>query len=431
MTTAAAQPPVAEATVAYPAQRLVDEARARRMLREAGVDLVCAQSDEHLMYLSGHAPDSTLCHFYDDWACVLYPAPDDAPGALVIPEYDLAYQVTRPTWLPETRTYGSDWSSAATLLKDIDAGVGIETPLRAPLRELFHRTRRTFTGSLTSAIEAYVAAHFGERVLTIACDDLRFARRLEAALQGRVKTVDARPVLRRIRAVKTEAEIDVLRATARINDQALSAARAAIAPGRPWKDMVLAYRNVLAREGAKPLGERGMLFNSGPDGAFVLDHDFGESQRFRRGETVVLDAICQYRLYHGDMARTAVLGAPNAKQRRMYEAVTATLAEVEAAIAPGRHTNDITQLAVGVMQKHGFDARMTTLLFHPIGLEIFDYADPAHIAGGWTLEDRQVVNFEVFYRDAAEGGMHLEDSIVVRAGGAETFSRFSRELIVI
>jgi hypothetical protein len=114
MTTATAQPPVAETTVSYPAPRLVDEARARHMLRDAGIDLVCAQSDEHLMYLSGHAPDSTLCHFYDEWACVLYPAPDDAPGALVIPEYDLAYQVTRPTWLEETRTYGSDWSSAAT-----------------------------------------------------------------------------------------------------------------------------------------------------------------------------------------------------------------------------------------------------------------------------------------------------------------------------
>ena len=195
--------------------------------------------------------------------------------------------------------------------------------------------------------------------------------------------------------------------------------------------MVLAYRNVLAREGAKPLGERGMLFNSGPDGAFVLDHDFGESQRFRRGETVVLDAICQYRLYHGDMARTAVLGEPSAKQRRMYDAVTATLSEVERAIAPGRHTSDITALAVGIMQKHGFDPRMTTLLFHPIGLEIFDYADRAHIAGGWVLEDCQVVNFEVFYRDAAEGGMHLEDSIVVRGKGIETFSGFSRELILI
>ena len=431
MTAVAARVRAGDTTVAHPAPRLVDEARARGMLREAGIDLVCAQSDEHLMYLSGHAPDSTLCHFYDDWACVLYPARDDAPGALVIPEYDLAYQVTRPTWLPQTRTYGSDWSSAAALLKDIDAGVGVETPLRAPLRELFHATRRTFTGSLTAAIEAYIAAHFGDGALTIACDDLRFAQRLGGALGRKVTIVDARPVLRRIRAVKTEAEIDLLRATARINDEALQAARKAIAPGRPWKDMVLAYRGVLAREGAKPLGERGMLFNSGPDGAFVLDHDFGESQRFRPGETVVLDAICQYRLYHGDMARTAVLGEPNAKQRRMYQAVTATLAEVEAATAPGRHTNDISRLAVGVMQKHGFDERMTTLLFHPIGLEIFDYADPAHIAGGWTLEDRQVVNFEVFYRDAAEGGMHLEDSIVVRDGGPETFSRFSRDLIVI
>jgi Xaa-Pro aminopeptidase len=414
-----------------PAVRLVSEERARSMLRAAGIDLVCAQSDEHLLYLSGHAPDSTLCHFYDDWACVLYPAPNDLPGALVIPEYDLAYQVTRPTWLPETRTYGSDWSSAATLLKSIDAGIGVETALRQPLRHAFAQTRKTFTASLTDAIKAYCAAHFGERELTIACDDLRFAKRLEAALPGRVKTVDARPVLRKIRAVKTEAEIDVLRVTARINDRALQAAAAAIAPGRAWKEMVLAYRNVLAAEGAKPLGERGMLFNSGPDGAFVLDHDFGESQTFHAGETVVLDAICEYRLYHGDMARTAVIGEPNPKQRRMYAAVTATLDEVEAHVAPGKHTASLSELASGVMQRHGFDPQMTTLLFHPIGLEIFDYAQPEHITQGWTLEDSSVVNFEVFYRDPAEGGMHLEDSIVVRRTGTERFSKFARDLIVV
>ena len=118
-------------------------------------------------------------------------------------------------------------------------------------------------------------------------------------------------MLRKIRAVKTEAEIDVLRVAARINDRALQAAAAAIAPGgargTTWCSRIA---TCWPREGAKPLGERGMLFNSGPDGAFVLDHDFSEAQTFQAGETVVLDAICEYRLYHGDMARTAVVGEP-------------------------------------------------------------------------------------------------------------------------
>jgi len=41
-----------------------------------------------------------------------------------------------------------------------------------------------------------------------------------------------------------------------------------------------------------------------------------------------------------------------------------------------------------------------------------------------------VLNFEVFYRDAQEGGMHFEDSVVVRPGGIEVFSRMDRDLIV-
>jgi hypothetical protein len=195
------------------------------------------------------------------------------------------------------RTYGSDWSSAATLLKDIDAGIGLETPLRTPLRAAFEKTRRTFTGSMVAAIEGYLAAHFPGREVTVACDDLRFARKLEQALPGRVRTVDARPVLRRIRAVKTEAEIDVLRATARINDRAC---RPPPRPSRggPRKRWCGA---ACSRAGAKP-GRRG-TFNSGRTAPSCRPR-VRESQTFRPARTVVVLPICQYRLYHGGSAPT-------------------------------------------------------------------------------------------------------------------------------
>ena len=80
--------------------------------------------------------------------------------------------------------------------------------------------------------------------------------------------------------------------------------------------------------------------------------------------------------------------------------------------------------------EHGLNPRWTTLVVHPIGLEIFDYAEPEHVSGGWMLEPGMAMNFEVFYRDPQEGGMHLEDTVVVRPGGLEIFSRSSRDLIV-
>ncbi len=430
MSNSAIANPDAARRISHPAAKLVDEARARRMLAAAGVDLVCVKSDEHLYYLSGYFSDSSRCHFYDDWACVAYPTSASIPGTLFVPDYDLAYQVTKPTWLPQLRAYGSEWSSASSLLKEIYAGVGVETELRAPLRALFAKTRPTLRATLTDAVTTYIDEHFSGRRLTVACDDLRYAEVLRQALGDRVTIVDARPILRRIRAVKTEPEIDLLRHAARINDRALERAAAAIHPGTPWAEMVLAYRAVLAREGAKPLGERGMLFNSGPDGAFVLDHEYVESRHFAAGETVLLDCICEYRLYHADMARTAVVGEPTATQLHLHRAVTDALAAAEAAMRPGRHTTDVAKIAATVLEKHGLEPRLTTLVVHPIGLEIFDYAAPEHAFGGWEIEANNVMNFEVFYRHPREGGMHFEDSVVVREDGLELFTRLGRDLLV-
>src|SRR6185295_11975070 len=97
----------------------------------------------------------------------------------------------------------------------------------------------------------------------------------------------------------------------------------------------------------------------------------------------------------------------------------------EALMRPGTHTADVARVAAGVLDKQGLNPRWTTLVVHPIGLEIFDYAEPEHAFGGWMLEANMALNFEVFYRDPQEGGMHLEDSVVVRSDGLEVFSRAS------
>jgi len=424
MPTTSSRPPIAS-----PVPPLSDLDRIRAFMRGQGVDLLLGKEDSALYYLSGHHSDSTLCHFYDDWACALVPAGADAPPALLIQEYDLAYQATRPTWLPELRVYGSPWSSAGTLLQDIEAGHGIETELRQPIRDLLARTADHRTDELTDAIRAYVEEHFGNRTITLACDDLRFHQTLRQALGERVRLVDARPLLRRIRAVKTPAELQLLTRTAQINAAALRSAARSVRAEAPWEDMVQAYRRTLAEHAAKPRGERGMLFNSGPDGSFVLDHDYVERKRFAPGDTVVMDAICEYRLYLGDMARTAVIGEASPSQKHLFKAVRTALEEGELAMKAGARTGAIADIAADAIRRHGLRPELTTLTLHPIGLDIFDYAEPGHIRDGWTLENDSVVNFEVFYRDSEYGGVHLEDSVLIGAAGARALVSEPRDLM--
>lgn len=413
-----------------PLRPLVDVARARATMAAAGLDAVVATGDENLFYLSGHAPDSVLAHFFPAWAAAILPQSESAPPALIASDYDLAYLVTHPTWIGEVRTYGAEWSSASAVLRQIDAGEGVDSELRAPLRALFRRTRPTRAADLAAGILGYVRDHLPKGAM-VGFDDLRLGQRIAAASDGRVRMADALPALRRMRLVKSEAEIALLRQAAAINEAAVAASAGAIRPGAPWLDMVRAYRAALAAAGANPIGERGMLFAAGPDGGFVLDHDYMERHRFKAGDSVVLDAIARYHLYHADMARTAVVGEPRTRHRALHRAVSAALSEAESLLRPGAHTRDALARAIAVLEQHGLSAQATTLVFHPIGLDVFDFAEPAHAAEGWTLEADTVVNFEVFYRDAEFGGMHLEDSVVVRARGLDYFATSPRDLIVV
>ena len=108
---------------------LVHKDRARAAMKQASLDALFGCDDDNLCYLSGHAPDSVLCHFYDDWAVAILPR-HDAPACLVTSEYDIAYVATHRTWMPEVRFYGAEWSSASGLMKKIHAGEGLDTDLR-------------------------------------------------------------------------------------------------------------------------------------------------------------------------------------------------------------------------------------------------------------------------------------------------------------
>jgi Xaa-Pro dipeptidase len=413
-----------------PPVRLIDPERCRRVMAEHRLDALIATGDENLYYLSGHAPDSVLAHFYDSWDAAILPRHAEAPPCLIISEYDLAYCVTHPTWMPELRVYGAEWSSAAGLLDRINRGIGVDTELRQPLRQLYQQTLPQRTSSLMEAILRYIADELpsGAR---IGFDDLRLGAAVQARLGNRLEAVDGLPVLRRARLVKTPAEIELLRAAAAINDAAVTAAAGAVARGRSWYDMVRAYRRVLADRDAKPSGERGMLFGAGPDGSFVLDHRYVEAKRFADGDSVVLDAICTYRMYHADMARTAIVGEPSKRQRELYDAIRKSLEASEHKLRPGIHTRTIEKGAADILRKHGLEPGLATLVFHPIGLNVFDYASPEEAANGWTVQASTAMNFEVFYRDPEFGGIHLEDTVLVTDRGIEHFSKFPRDMIVV
>jgi Xaa-Pro aminopeptidase len=230
--------------------------------------------------------------------------------------------------------------------------------------------------------------------------------------------------------VKTEPELALLRKAAQINDVAVREAAAAAVSGRAMLDMVNAYRMSMVLQGGVFMGRRGMMFGAGPDGGFVLDNDYAEAKVLSKGDVVVFDCIGKYELYHCDIARTGVVEEPSARMSRLHEAVREALEASEANLRPGVNTEELKAIAAGVLAKRKLSLELTTLAWHNVGLDVVEYAHPSERSKGWVVEPGMVMNFEIFHRDPDIGGVHLEDSVHVKADGLEYFSTLPRDVIV-
>ena len=414
-----------------PPARLINLPRTHAVMKEQGLDAMVATTHRNLYYASGHMPDSVYGDFQDLNAAAILLADEKVPPMLVASDYDLAYLVTHPTWLPQLRMFGAKERSSATfLLEVLSKGLGIETALREPLRASYAATRATVEPDVNSALARALNDSLPAGQVCVAFDDLRVGHEMRRRLGDRIHIVDALHHFRKIRMVKTPAEVDLLRKAAAINDTAVMDAAAVATSGRPMSDMVNAYRMSMVRQGGTFMGRRGMMFGAGPDGGFVLDNNYAETKILSKGDSVVFDCVGKYELYHCDIARTGVVEQASPRMTKLHEIVREGLAAAEAKLHAGGNTEESKAAAVEVLSRNKLSLDLTTLAWHNVGLDITEYAHPSERTKGWVVEPGMVMNFEVFHRDPDVGGVHLEDSVHVTAKGLEYLSKLPRDVIV-
>jgi len=405
---------------------LLNLSRARAVLAEAGLDAVVLAVPTNVLYASGLASEFMLGHFEDYTSAVILPTDPDQLPALVLPEFDLPFLVEAGTWIDDIRPFGTPWSTVGTFMGET-LERHLETPLRRRLKTLRDRLatiqQPTFLDAVTRTLRDR-----GLATARIGCDDARLGRMLEeGGIGGNKGIADVLQQMRRIRVVKTPAEVEVLTRGAQINADALAKVIAGGRAGMPERELTQIYRRTLVEADARHLGDRGMMFGAGDGSSFSLPS--GDYRTLNPGEAVVLDCLGTYKGYHMDLARTAVVGDATPDQRKRYDATVAALEAVEAAIKPGVHTQDLRDLVRTTIGAHGLRGELTSVTTHGLGLEVFEFPYGDSLQNGFTLEQDMVVNTEVFYRDVDLGSFHLEDSVVVTGDGCRLLHEVPRTLV--
>jgi len=274
-----------------------------------------------------------------------------------------------------------------------------------------------------------------------------------------IELVDASPLIRKTRAVKSEYELAALRRAALIGEKTMRAmpnylvegiseielagkleaiARGAGHQGsvkfRLWNNDMFYGHLMAGKSAAMP------SYLSSPTGGPGLSPAFaqGSSKRkIRRGEPILFDYVFVTDGYIVDQTRIFAIGKLPDKLMRAHDAMIEIQNAVASAAKPGITGGELFQLAVNLARQHGYEENFGGLgsdrinfVGHGVGLELDEFP---FLAKGHTmpLEIGMVIAIEPKVTFAKVGTVGIENTFVVTERGAKRISRGSDEIVIV
>ena len=281
----------------------------------------------------------------------------------------------------------------------------------------FTQTERNLFGSLAERLEGRVA--FEATSVSYAA--------YETLAGGSAELVPRRGLVERLRAVKDAGELDAIRRSAAVTDEAFE--RLAEEPFLGRTEEELAWRMFeLLREAGSDAVAFPIIVATGANAA--RPHAKPGDRVVEPGHTVIVDTGAQVDAYCSDCTRTFAAGPLADELKRAYavcrEAQEAGLRAVRAGVA----ARDADGAARRVIDDAGFGEAFGHGLGHGLGLDVHE-APGLRPESDAVLEAGNVVTVEPGIYLPGAGGVRIEDLVVVTEGDPEVLSTFTKELVTV
>ncbi|MXN67203.1 M24 family metallopeptidase [Stappia sp. GBMRC 2046] len=369
-------------------------ARAQGAMAEAGFAALLLTTEPEVRYFSGY-----LTQFWQSptrpWFLVV---PASGKPIAVIPE--IGAPLMRKTWLDDIRTWASPHPSddGVTLLTDclrevtgegaIGTPMGQESHLRMPLRDF---------------------------------------RRLTEAL-GQERFRDASPMIRKLRMVKSEAEIEKIAHICGIASSAFEAGAELFHEGQSLSDAFRAFKRKCLELGADDVPY--LVGGAGQGGYDDVISPPSETP-LERGDVLMLDTGAVFDGYFCDFDRNYGIGEADDAAKRAHDVLYRAVEAGFAAARPGATCRDLYNAMRGVIAEAGGADGDVGRLGHGLGMQLTEWPSLTDF-DETVLEPGMVLTLEPATRTVGSRIMVHEENIVVREDGAQLLTRRTpRELPVL
>ena len=266
------------------------------------------------------------------------------------------------------------------------------------------------------------------RVIGIETEHMTVSMRsaLRRMLPAGTRLRETRSEVESIRMVKDGEELQRIREAARLGSSLVDTALQAIRPGVTEIEVAAEMEYDARQKGAEAMSFD-TIVASGVRSA--LPHGRASSAHVDRG-FVVLDFGVILAGYCSDKTRTVYVGKPTARDRQMYEAVREAQQAAIDTVKAGITAGEVDSAARSVLRRAKLDKHFTHSTGHGVGLEIHE---PPRIGSNQTepLRAGMVITIEPGVYVAGEGGVRIEDMVIVTEKGCEVLWPATKDLITL
>lgn len=302
-----------------------------------------------------------------------------------------------------------------------------EAPTKEPLLEVV-RPQHEFYGAFATALMRADTLYFRSRPLRLDEPLTKELELIEAARARQYRVVLANPtkLTARLRAVKSQAEVELIRRAVLLTCAAQVQAAKSVEPGMWEYEVAALVEYVFRREGAEGVAFPSII-GSGANSCRI--HYSQNKRQMEAGDIVVVDIGASYQHYCGDVTRTLPVGGSfSARQRQIYEIVLKAQEEAISLVKPGLKLTEVHEKAAQVigegLVKIGLLSRPADYgkylihgTTHHLGLDVHDVGEMA------VLQPGMVITVEPgIYIPEENLGVRIEDDVLVTAQGHEVLS---------
>lgn len=250
-------------------------------------------------------------------------------------------------------------------------------------------------------------------------------RSLEELFKG-VEFVAVDEAFSKIRAIKTEREISLIKTAQSVTETAFNEILPFIKEGVTEIEIAARLEYIMLKNGCELAFDSIVAF--GENGS--KPHAHRSERKLRRGEFVTMDFGAKYKGYCSDMTRTVALGAVDERKARAYNAVLEANKLAEKAIKIGEKCCDIDAVARNYLAKFCLDKFFSHSLGHSVGVDIHEM--PAFSPRcDEVLKEGMIITVEPGVYLEGDFGLRIEDMALVTKNGAEILTHADKNLIVL